>query len=163
VKTEEEAKDIIAKLQKDPKQFEAIAKKASQDPGSKEKGGDLGWFNPRGMVPEFSAAVAKLEKGKFTTEPVKSQFGYHVILLEDSRTAQLPSLEEVKPQISQQLQQQAMKKLLDDLKAKAKVEIKPEATPAPASAAAASSAPPAPGAAASASASAAAAAPAASK
>ncbi len=55
----------------------------SKDPGSKPQGGDLGWFDPSGMVPEFGAAVSKLEKGKFTQEPVKTQFGYHVILLED--------------------------------------------------------------------------------
>ncbi|GGC96232.1 peptidylprolyl isomerase [Undibacterium terreum] len=136
VKTEEEAKDIIAKLKKDPKQFEALAKAKSMDPGSKDKGGDLGWFDPRGMVPEFGAAVAKLEKGKFTEEPVKSQFGYHVIMLEDSRPEPVPSLEEVKPKIAQQLQQQNLKKLLDDMKAKAKIEI----TGAPAAAAGAASA-----------------------
>ncbi|WP_394779169.1 peptidylprolyl isomerase [Undibacterium sp.] len=138
VKTEDEAKDIIAKLKKDPKQFEALAKAKSMDPGSKDKGGDLGWFDPRGMVPEFGAAVAKLEKGKFTEEPVKSQFGYHVIMLEDSRPEPVPALEEVKPKIAQQLQQQNLKKLLDDLKAKAKIEITAPAAPAAASAAAAS-------------------------
>ncbi|MFZ6645459.1 peptidylprolyl isomerase [Undibacterium sp. TJN25] len=141
VKTEDEAKDIIAKLKKDPKQFEALAKAKSMDPGSKDKGGDLGWFDPRGMVPEFSAAVAKLEKGKFTEEPIKSQFGFHVIMLEDSRPEPVPSLEEVKPKIAQQLQQQNLKKLLDDLKAKAKIEITAPAAAAgaaPASASAAS-------------------------
>jgi peptidyl-prolyl cis-trans isomerase C len=66
VKTEDEAKDIIAKLEKDVKAFEGLAKAKSEDPGSKAKGGDLGWFNPKNMVPEFGEAVAKLEKGKFT-------------------------------------------------------------------------------------------------
>jgi peptidyl-prolyl cis-trans isomerase C len=134
VEKEAEAKDIIAKLKKDAKQFEKLAKDKSKDPGSKGNGGDLGWFDPRGMVPEFSAAVAKLEKGKYTLEPVKSQFGYHVIMLEDSRAMQIPPLEQVKPQLTQQVQQQNLKKMIDDMKAKAKIEITeaPAAAPAPA-------------------------------
>ena len=95
----------------------------SKDPGSKAKGGELGWFDAKRMVPEFGAAVTKLEKGKFTEEPVKTQFGYHVILLEDSRPIEAPPLEEVKPQLSQQLQQQDLKKQFDSLKAKAKIEV----------------------------------------
>lgn len=139
VKTEDEAKDIIAKIKKDIKSFEGLAKAKSQDPGSKANGGDLGWFNPRGMVPEFGAAVAKLEKGKFTEEPVKSQFGYHVIILDDSRPVAIPPLEEVKAGLTQQLQQKNLKKMLDDMKAKAKIEVK--AAPAAASAPAATGAP----------------------
>lgn len=123
VEKEDEAKDIIAKLKKDVKSFDALAKAKSKDPGSKDKGGDLGWFDPRGMVPEFGAAVAKLEKDKFTEEPVKSQFGYHVILLEDTRANPIPTLEQVKPRLSQQVQQQMVQKMLDDVKAKAKIEI----------------------------------------
>lgn len=125
VKTEEEAKAIIEKLQKNPKAFEAIAKAQSQDPGSKAKGGDLGWFDPQSMVPEFAEAVKKLEKGKITSTPVKSQFGYHIIMLEDVRpnTNSLPPLEQIKPALTQQIQQQALKKMLDDAKAKAKIDI----------------------------------------
>ncbi len=134
VDTEAEAKDIIAKLNKDPKAFEALAKAKSKDTGSKVKGGDLGWFDPRGMVPEFGAAVAKLAKGKFTEQPVKSQFGYHVILLEDSRPKAIPPLEQVKSALAQQLQEQNLKKLLDELKAKAKIEITPGPASAPAAA-----------------------------
>ncbi len=130
VEKEADAKDIIAKLKKNPKAFESLAKEKSNDPGSKAKGGDLGWFDPQGMVPEFSAALAKLAKGKFTEEPVKSQFGYHVILLEDSRPKLVPPLEQVKSALQQQVQQQNVKKLLDDLKAKAKIEIAPAAAPA---------------------------------
>lgn len=141
VKTEDEAKDIIAKIKKDIKAFEGLAKSKSQDPGSKANGGDLGWFNPRGMVPEFGAAVAKLEKGKFTDEPVKSQFGYHVIVLDDSRPVTIPPLEEVKAGLSQQLQQKNLKKMLDDMKAKAKIEVKAAPAPAAASAPAATGAP----------------------
>jgi peptidyl-prolyl cis-trans isomerase C len=130
VKEEADAKAIVAKLKKDAKAFAALAKEKSMDPGSKVNGGDLGWFNPASMVPEFGAAVAKLEKGKFTEEPVKSQFGYHVILLEDSRPITPPPLEQVKEQLKQQLQRTSMKTFLDKLKADAKIEIK--SAPAPA-------------------------------
>ncbi|MBI3283513.1 MAG: peptidylprolyl isomerase [Burkholderiales bacterium] len=150
---EDEAKDIIAKLKKDVKAFDALAKAKSQDPGSKGKGGDLGWFDPRGMVPEFGAAVAKLEKGHFSEEPVKTQYGYHVIMLEDSRAKEAPTLEQVKPGLTQQLQQQNLKKMLDEMKAKAKIEMVAAAS-ASASASAAASLPAAASAAASADASA---------
>jgi peptidyl-prolyl cis-trans isomerase C len=123
VATEAEAKDIIAKLTKDLKVFAALAKAKSMDPGSKANGGDLGWFNPAGMVPEFGAAVAKLEKGKFTAEPVKSQFGYHVIVLDDSRAITPPPLEQVKEQLKQQVQRTNLKAFFDDMKAKAKIDI----------------------------------------
>lgn len=123
VKQESDAKDIIAKLNKNPKAFEALAKEKSMDPGSKDNGGDLGWFDPQGMVPEFGAAVAKLEKGKFSEEPVKTNFGYHVIFLEDTRQKQFPPLEEVKPALEQQLQQQNLKKLLDEMNSKAKIVV----------------------------------------
>jgi len=131
VEKEADAKDIIAKLKKDPKAFEALAKSKSKDPGSKDKGGDLGWFDPRGMVPEFGAAIAKLEKDKFTEEPVKSKFGYHVILLEDTRSNPIPTLDQVKPGLTQQVQQQNFVKMVEDMKAKAKIEITaaPVATP----------------------------------
>jgi peptidyl-prolyl cis-trans isomerase C len=113
------------------------------DPGSKANGGDLGWFNPAGMVPEFGAAVAKLEKGKFTEEPVKSQFGYHVIVLDDSRPITPPPLEQVKDQLKQQIQRTNLKAMIDDMKAKAKIDIvgaAPAAAPAvPAGAAPAAS------------------------
>ena len=130
VRQEAEAKDIIAKLRKDPKAFAPLARERSKDPGSKANGGDLGWFDPSGMVPEFGAALAKLAKGKFTEEPVKSQFGYHVILLEDSRPKTFPPLDQVTPMLRQQVQQQNVKKLLDDLKAKAKIDIVQAAVPA---------------------------------
>ncbi|MEN6586929.1 MAG: peptidylprolyl isomerase [Sulfuricella sp.] len=132
VGSEAEGKDIIAKLKKNPKAFDALAKEKSKDPGSKDKGGELGWFDPRGMVPEFGAAVTKLGKGKMTDEPVKTQFGYHVIVLEDSRPMQIPPLDQVKPQLTQKVQQEQLKSLIDDMKAKAKIEITaaPAATPA---------------------------------
>ncbi len=129
VDKEAEAKDIIAKLKKNPKAFESLAKERSKDSGSKASGGDLGWFDPRAMVPEFGTAVTKLSKGKFTEEPVKTQYGYHVILLEDSRPKMIPPLDQVKSQLQQQIQQQNLQKLFDDLKAKAKIEIVQAAAP----------------------------------
>jgi peptidyl-prolyl cis-trans isomerase C len=136
VDKESDAKEIIARLKKDPAQFSKLAMEKSKDQGSKARGGELGWFDPRRMVPEFSAAVAKLEKGKITEVPVKTQFGYHVILLEDSRAIEAPPLEQVKAQLSQQLQQQGVKKQLDALKAAAKIEIVDAAPAAPAAPAA---------------------------
>ena len=121
VNKEEEAKAIIASLKKGAK-FEEIAKKQSKDPGSGANGGDLDWATPQSYVPEFAEAMIKLNKGQTTEAPVKSQFGWHVIRLDDVREAQLPKLEEVKPQIAQQLQQQKLAKFQDDLRAKAKVE-----------------------------------------
>ena len=132
VDKEAEAKDIISKLKKNATQFDKLAKEYSKDPGSKNKGGELGWFDPHGMVQEFGAAVAKLEKGKFTREPVKTQFGYHVILLEDSRAKQPPTFEQVKPQLAKQVQEQNLKKLIDDMMAKAKIEITASPAVAPA-------------------------------
>ncbi|MBI5431144.1 MAG: peptidylprolyl isomerase [Nitrosomonadales bacterium] len=123
VEKEADARDIIAKLKKNPKAFESLAKARSKDVGSKVNGGDLGWFDSRAMVPEFGAAVEKLAKGKFTEEPVKSQFGYHVIMLENTRPKAIPPFDQVKSQLQQQVQQQNLKKLFDDLKAKAKIEI----------------------------------------
>ena len=132
VDKEADAKAIIAKLKKNPKLFDSLAKQYSKDPGSKGNGGDLGWFDPRAMVPEFGAAVAKLAKGKFTLEPVKTQFGYHVILLEDTRAKQVPTFEQVKPQLAKQVQDQNIKKLIDDMMAKAKIEITASPAAAPA-------------------------------
>ena len=121
VEKEDEAKAIIASLKKGGK-FEEIAKKQSKDPGSGANGGDLDWANAASYVPEFSQALIKLNKGQTTAAPVKSQFGWHVIRLEDVRQAQLPKLEDVKPQIAQQLQQQKLAKFQEELRGKAKVE-----------------------------------------
>ncbi len=125
VKTEDEAKAIIARLNKDPNSFADLAKAQSQDPVSKAKGGDLGWFDSKTMVPEFTTAVAKLEKGKFTEQPVKSQFGYHVIALDDVRPAadSIPPFEQIKPSLAQRVQQDELKKTLDGLKSTAKIKI----------------------------------------
>jgi peptidyl-prolyl cis-trans isomerase C len=121
VEKEDEAKTIIASLKKGGK-FEELAKKQSKDPGSGANGGDLDWANAASYVPEFSGALVKLKKGQTTDAPVKSQFGWHVIRLDDVRDAQLPKLDEVKPQIAQQLQQQKLAKFQEDLRGKAKIE-----------------------------------------
>ena len=121
VPTEKEATDILAKLKKGAK-FEDLAKKFSKDPGSGAKGGDLDWANPGSYVKEFSDALVALQKGKVTDTPVKTQFGYHIIRLDDVRDAQLPKFEDVKAQIVQQLQQQKMSKYQDALRAKARIE-----------------------------------------
>ncbi|AVO42958.1 peptidylprolyl isomerase [Simplicispira suum] len=121
VEKEDEAKAIIASIKKGAK-FEDIAKKQSKDPGSGAKGGNLDWANPSSYVAEFTEALIKLEKGKMTQTPVKSQFGWHVIRLDDVRQAELPKLEDVKAQVAQQLQQQKLAKFQEDLRAKAKIE-----------------------------------------
>jgi peptidyl-prolyl cis-trans isomerase C len=121
VENEAEAKAIIANLKKGQK-FEDIAKKQSKDPGSGTNGGDLDWASAASYVPEFSQAMVKLNKGQTTQEPVKSQFGWHVIRVDDIREAQLPKFEEVKPQIAQSLQQQKLAQFQDTLRKSAKVE-----------------------------------------
>ena len=121
VENEDEAKAIIASLKKGAK-FEEIAKKSSKDPGSGANGGDLDWANADSYVPEFSAAMKKLEKGQMTEVPVKTQFGWHVIRLDDVRESSPPPLEQVKPQIQQELERRRVQTLQQDLRAKAKIQ-----------------------------------------
>jgi peptidyl-prolyl cis-trans isomerase C len=121
VEKEDEAKSILASLKKGEK-FEDIAKKMSKDPGSGANGGDLDWANPSNYVPEFSQAMVKLQKGQMTEEAVKSQFGWHIIRVDDVREAKLPAFEELKPQISQQMTQQKLAQFQEDLRKKAKVQ-----------------------------------------
>jgi peptidyl-prolyl cis-trans isomerase C len=119
VEKEEEAKAIIARLDKGEK-FDELAKQ-SKDPGSKDKGGDLGWANPAGFVKPFSEALVKLEKGKYSATPVKTEFGYHVIKVEDSRALKAPTYDEVKPQLKQRLEQQSVERHIAELRSKAAV------------------------------------------
>lgn len=121
VQKEAEAKSIIAQLKKGGK-FDVIAKKSSKDPGSGANGGALDWATADSYVKEFSTAMVALQKGKMTETPVKSQFGFHIIRLDDVRDPQLPKFEEVKPQIVQQLGQQKLGKFQEELRAKAKIE-----------------------------------------
>ena len=121
VASEAEAKDIIAKLNAKKAKFEDLAKKHSKD-ASKAKGGDLGWLAPSNVVPEFSDAMVKLNKGEYTKAPVQSPFGWHVIRLDDSRALQFPEFDQVKARIAAHLQQQQMRKYVSELRAAAKVE-----------------------------------------
>lgn len=120
VEKEEDAKAIIAKLDKGEK-FSELAKQ-SKDPGSKDKGGDLGWSSPAAYVKPFGEALTKLKKGDYTKTPVKSDFGYHVIQLEDSRPATPPPFDQVKPQLQQRAGQQQIENLVKELRGKAKVD-----------------------------------------
>ena len=121
VEKEADAKAIIASIKKGGK-FEDIAKKQSKDPGSGANGGDLDWANPSSYVAEFTEAMLKLNKGQMTEVPVKTQFGFHIIRVDDIRSAQLPAFEELKPQIAQQIDQQRLGAYQQALREKAKVE-----------------------------------------
>jgi peptidyl-prolyl cis-trans isomerase C len=120
VEKEDEAKAIVANLKKGQK-FEDLAKQ-SKDPGSKDKGGDLDWNSPGSYVKPFGDALTKLDKGKYTEVPVQTQFGWHVILLEDVRPTKFPPFEEVKPQLTERMQAAALEKSVADLRAKAKID-----------------------------------------
>ena len=121
VESEDLAKKLTADIKKGGK-FADIAKKNSKDPGSGANGGDLDWANASSYVAEFSQALVKLEKGKITDAPVKTQFGYHIIRLDDTRQAQLPPVDQVKPQIAQQLSQQKLQAFQKEMRDKAKIE-----------------------------------------
>ena len=123
VEKEDEAKALIKQIQEGGN-FEELAKKNSKDPGSGANGGDLDFASASSYVPEFSQALVKLKKGEMTQEPVKTQFGYHIIKLEDTRDAQFPPLEEVKPQIQQRLTQQKVASFRDEIRSKAKTDYK---------------------------------------
>ncbi|MDD2767997.1 MAG: peptidylprolyl isomerase [Methylococcus sp.] len=131
VDKEDVAKDIIAKLGKGAK-FEDLAKKFSKDPGSKNEGGELGWFSPQQMVQPFSEAVEKLKNGEITQAPVQTQFGWHVIQREESRESAAPAFDAVKEQIKSMMQTQKLHQYIDDLTAKAKVQNFTTPAPAPA-------------------------------
>ena len=125
VKDQKTANDIEAQLKKGAK-FADLAKKYSTDPGSKANGGELGWSDGSNYVPEFTKAIKTLKKGEYTTTPVKSQFGYHIIKLNDVKSggATFPTFDKVKDQIKQQLQMEKTKTFFDDIKAKHKVTVK---------------------------------------
>jgi peptidyl-prolyl cis-trans isomerase C len=123
VEKEDEAKALIAQIKGGAK-FEELAKKNSKDPGSGENGGELDFAKPESYVPEFGAALAKLKKGEMTETPVKSQFGWHIIRLEDTREAQFPPFDDVKGQLKQRLEQTKMQQFQEELRAKAKTDYK---------------------------------------
>ena len=121
VETEEQAKSVIAELKKGAK-FEELASKNSKDPGSAQRGGDLDWNVPGQYDPQFSEAMVKLEKGKYTETPVRTRFGFHIIQLDDVRAVKFPALNEVRQRLSQQIAQNRIAELVKSLRAKAKVE-----------------------------------------
>ncbi len=120
VANEEDARIIVANLKKGVK-FEELAKQ-SIDPGSKDNGGDLGWASAGNFVKPFSDALTSLSKGKYTETPVKTEFGYHVVMLEDTRPLNVPAFDEIKPRLLQQAQSQQISKMVEALRAKAKVQ-----------------------------------------
>jgi peptidyl-prolyl cis-trans isomerase C len=120
VEKEDAAKKVIEDIKKGAK-FEDLAKAQSKDPGSAQNGGDLDWVSPGSVVPPFAEAMAKLEKGKMTETPVQSNFGWHVIRVEDIRDAKPPAFEEIKPQIQQFLGQKKVAGLVEALRAKATI------------------------------------------
>ena len=123
VEKEDEAKALIAQIKGGAK-FEDLAKKHSKDPGSGENGGDLDFAKPDAYVPEFGQAMAKLKKGEMTGAPVKSQFGWHIIRLDDTREAPFPAFAEVKDQIKQRIEQTRLQAFQEELRTKAKTDYK---------------------------------------
>lgn len=123
VETEEEAKALIAQIKGGAK-FEDLAKAKSKDPGSGANGGDLDFAKAENYVPEFSKAMTSLKKGEMTEAPVKSQFGFHIIRLDDTRDAQFPEFDQVKPQIQQRLGQMKLQQFQEDLRKAAKTDYK---------------------------------------
>ena len=121
VDNEQQAKDLIAKIKAGAK-FEDLAKQYSKDPGSGKNGGDLDWSDPKAYVPEFAAAATKLHKGQMTDAPVHTQYGWHIIRLDDTRPITPPPLEQVRPQIVQQLQQEKLQAFEEGLKKNAKIQ-----------------------------------------
>ncbi|MDC7784545.1 peptidyl-prolyl cis-trans isomerase [Rhodoplanes sp. TEM] len=129
---EAKAKDTLAKIKKG-EDFAKLAKDLTEDPAGKADGGDLGWFTKDQMVPEFSEAAFKLDKGQ-VSDPVKTSFGWHLIKLEDKRKREAPPFDQVKDQIETFVTRKAQIELLNKLRQDAKIERldKPEASPAPA-------------------------------
>jgi peptidyl-prolyl cis-trans isomerase C len=121
VDNEQQAKDLIAKIKGGAK-FEDLAKQFSKDPGSGKNGGDLDWANPKTYVPEFADAAEKLQKGQMTDTPVHTQFGWHIIRVDDIRDIAPPPLDQVKGQIVQQMQQEKLQAFEQNLRTKAKIQ-----------------------------------------
>ncbi|AXL53780.1 peptidylprolyl isomerase [Paraburkholderia caffeinilytica] len=118
---EQQAKDLIAKI-KAGASFEDLAKQFSKDPGSGKNGGDLDWSDPKAYVPEFADAATHLQKGQMTDAPVHTQFGWHIIRVDDVRNITPPPLEQVRPQIVQQIQQEKLQAFEEGLRKNAKIQ-----------------------------------------
>jgi peptidyl-prolyl cis-trans isomerase C len=122
VDNEADAKAIIEQLKKNPGDFAKIAKEKSKDPGSKDNGGDLDWGPAARYVKPFADAVQSQPKGQISQQPVKTDFGYHIIRVDDVRPLKVPEFKDLKEQFKQRAQQQQIQKFVQDLRAKAKVE-----------------------------------------
>ncbi|MFJ1301240.1 peptidylprolyl isomerase [Pseudomonadota bacterium AL_CKDN230030165-1A_HGKHYDSX7] len=122
VEDEKTANDLLAQLKSKKGKFEDLAKKNSKDPGSAERGGDLGWAPPTNYVAPFADAVTKLKKGQLVDKPVQTQFGWHVIQVEDTRPVEFPPMDQVRPQIEEMLRQQTLANYQKELREKAKVQ-----------------------------------------
>ncbi|CAB3717464.1 peptidylprolyl isomerase [Paraburkholderia rhynchosiae] len=121
VDNEQQAKDLIAKI-KGGASFEDLAKQFSKDPGSGKNGGDLDWSDPKAYVPEFADAATHLQKGQMSDTPVHTQFGWHIIRVDDVRSITPPPLEQVRPQIAQQIQQEKLQAFEEGLRKNAKIQ-----------------------------------------
>lgn len=121
VETEDEAKRLIAELHKGG-EFEELAKKSSKDEGTRELGGDLDWKLPSTLEKPFADAMVALGKGKYSTAPVRTRFGFHVIRLDDVREVNFPPMAQVRPQIQQRLMRKRVEDLVKELRGKAKIE-----------------------------------------
>jgi peptidyl-prolyl cis-trans isomerase C len=121
VDNEQQAKDLIAKI-KAGASFEDLAKQYSKDPGSGKNGGDLDWSDPKAYVPEFAEAATHLQKGQMTDTPVHTQFGWHIIRVDDIRAVTPPPLEQVRAQIVQQIQQEKLQAFEENLRKNAKIQ-----------------------------------------
>ena len=121
VEKEDDAKSYIAQIKKGAS-FEKLAAEHSRDPGSKARGGDLDWAPAENYVKPFADAVTKLKKGQMADAPIRSDFGFHIIRLDDERAAKIPTFDEAKPQLQQLVQNQIVQKAVADLRAKARVE-----------------------------------------
>jgi peptidyl-prolyl cis-trans isomerase C len=123
VEKEDEARALLTQLKGGAK-FDDLAKKHSKDTGSAQNGGDLDFAKPDAYVPEFGQAMASLKKGQLTTDPVKTQFGFHIIKLEDTREAKFPEFDQVKPQLMQQMEQRKLQGYQETLRKAAKTDFK---------------------------------------
>jgi len=121
VEKEDDAKNIIAQIKKGAS-FEKLAAERSTDTGSKARGGDLDWGPAERYVPPFRDALTKLKKGQMTDTPVQTDYGYHVIRLDDERATKVPSFDDAKQQLHQLVQNQIIQKQISDMRAKAKIE-----------------------------------------
>lgn len=122
VEDEKTANDLLAQIKKNKSKFEELAKKNSKDPGSAEKGGDLGWAPATNYVAPFAQAVSGLQKGQLADKPVQTQFGWHIVQVDDSRAIQFPSLEQVRPQLEEMMRQQALTAYQKQLRDQAKIQ-----------------------------------------